>query len=80
MTLEDYEEWLELLGGLLWPSTGYRIMPCLDKIEWYIISLKYKGTSKKSHVGIDLKAHMDSEALINLSDWKKYSISILRVC
>ena len=59
---------------------GYRIMPCPDKIEWYIISLKYKGTSKKSHVGIDLKAHMDSEALINLSDWKKYSISILRVC
>ena len=34
-----------------------------------MVHFKYKGTSKKSYVGTDLKAHTDSKALIKLSDW-----------
>ena len=45
-----------------------------------MVYFKYKGTSKNFYVGIDLKAQMDSKTLINLSDWKKYGISILRAC
>ncbi len=30
------------------------------------VHFKYEGTSHESYVGIDLKAHMDSKACINL--------------